>query len=133
MDMGDGTKAQMVVSTDRMIVAGGASTYRVISAATANAAVIKPTAAILYGIQISNLAPLSATRAVKLYNQSTVPLATDVPAMVFALPPNACIDISRSRGVAFPAGLAIAIVTGPLDAVFAAVGAGDVTANLNFT
>lgn len=133
MDMGDGSKAQMVVSMDRMTVAGGASTFRVISAASANAAVVKPTAAILYGIQMSNLAPLSATRAVKLYNQNTVPVASDVPAMVFALPPYACIDISRSRGVAFPAGLAISIVIGPLDGVFAAVGAGDVTVNINFT
>jgi len=133
VDMLDGTKAPMVVAMDRMTVAGGASTFRVISAASANAAVVKNSAAIMYGLQISNLAPLSATRAVKLYNQSTVPVASDIPAMVFALPPNACIDISRSRGVAFPAGLAIAIVTGPLDTVFAAIGAGDVTVNLNFT
>lgn len=133
VDMGDGTKARVLVSMDRLTVAGGASTYRAIAAATNNAAVIKPTAAILYGIQLTNLAALGATRVVRLYNQNTVPVAADSPAMTIVLPGNACIDISRSRGVAFPAGLAIAISTSILDGVLAAVLAGDVTANLNFT
>lgn len=133
MDLGDGTKAALVVSLDRMMVAGGASTFRTISAASANAAVIKAGAAILYGIQISNMTALGATRVVKLYNQSTAPVAADSPAMVFVVPGNFPIDISRSRGVAFPNGLAIAITTSILDGVLAAVGAGDVSVNLNFT
>lgn len=116
-----------------MMVAGGASTFRALSAANNNAAVIKNSAAILYGIQISNMTALGATRVVKLYNQSTIPVAADLPAMVFVVPGNFPIDISRSRGVAFPNGLAIAITTSILDGVLAAVGAGDVSVNLNFT
>lgn len=133
VDMGDGTKALVMVSMDRMQVAGGASTFRAISAASTNALVIKPTAAILYGIQITNVAALGASRAVKLYNQSTAPVASDVPAMTLVAPGTGWFDLSRSRGIAFPNGLAIAISSSLLDGVLAAAGLGDVTVNLNFT
>lgn len=132
-DMGDGTMAEVVATMDRLTVAGGASTFRAISAASTNAVVIKPTAAILYGIQMTNLAALGAARVVKLYNQNTVPTAASVPALTFVLPGNGFFDVTRSRGVAFPAGLAISISSSVLDGVLAAIGAGDVTVNLNFT
>lgn len=133
VDMGDGTRALQVVSMDRTQVAGGASTFRAVSAATTNAAVIKTSAGIVYGIQMTNMAPLNAARTVKLYNQDTVPIAGDIPAMTLVLPGTGFYDFTRSRGVAFPNGIAIAITAGLLDNLFTAVGLGDVTVNLNFT
>ncbi len=131
IDMGDGTQARMVVAMERLTVAGGASTFKAVSAATTNAAVIKASAAILYGIQITNTS--LTQRTVKLYSQAAAPSGTDVPAMTLVVPAGQAIDVSRSRGVAFPAGLAIAISASPLDNVLSAVGAGDVILNLNFT
>lgn len=133
VDMGDGTKALQVVTMDRSVVAGGASTFRAVSAASTNAMVIKPSAGILYGIQMTNQAALGASRTVKLYNQATVPTAADVPAMTLVLPSTGFFDVTRSRGVAFPSGIAIAITASLLDNVFSAVGLSDVTVNLNFT
>lgn len=101
----------------KAVVGPGASVYRAVSAANNNAAVIKASAGVVYGIHINNVN--AAARYLKLYNKATTPApATDnaLLKLVIPLAPSSAVqNISFPAGVAFTTGIGVALVTGIAD------------------
>lgn len=116
-------------STTTSVAGRGALNYRKISLASTNGDLIKSKAATVYGWFLSN--QNAATRYIKLYNQVGSPtVGTDVPFMTIAIPGGASANMAFDTGVAFGAGLAIAMTTGNTDADTGAVAANDVIVNI---
>lgn len=117
-------------------LAGGLSQYafRVVTSASANAALIKAGAATLYGYCFANTS--SGWRYVHLYDSATVPtMGTTPDARIIALPPNSSVAYGATDiGVAFLSGLSIAVTTAAaaLDNTVATVAAGDVVGMLDY-
>lgn len=119
----------------RPATSGGHSIYRLISAATTNAASIKGSAGQVYGAIITNTN--AAVRYVKLYNKATAPtVGTDIPVMTLAIPGNtagAGMVFSFENGIAFGTGIGSATTTGAADSDTGAVAANEIIVNLFYT
>lgn len=110
------------------LTTGGLTTFRRISTADVNAAVVKGSAGRLYGWALSNnnANPIY----VKLYNKASAPDETDVPLITFMIPGGGSANFSTDIGIAFATGIGLRITTGAADADTGAVGAAEVIINL---
>lgn len=100
------------------IATGGATLYRLLSAASTNANSVKASAGKVYKIWATNTN--AAVRYVKLYNKASSPtVGTDTPVMTLAIPGNAAgagaIFDAGDVGANFATGIAIATTTGAAD------------------
>jgi hypothetical protein len=108
----------------------GGSSYHVVAAASANAANIKASAGVVYGIDIFNNAAYPIY--VKLHNTSGAP--TPGSGVVRAFGVQAGVHYSKTfpLGLAFTTGIGISIVTGITDASAAAVAANDCVVDVEY-
>jgi hypothetical protein len=109
----------------------GLAPYKLISAATTNANVVKVTAGQLYHVWLGNTA--GAARFVKFYNRTTAPtVGTDVPTLTYMIPAGASLAFDEANGISFGAGIALAITAGMADTDATAIGANEVAVNLGY-
>jgi hypothetical protein len=109
---------------------GGATIYRLLSAATTNSNNVKSTAGQLYGWYMFNTS--ASIKYVKLYNKATAPtVGTDTPVLTFPLPAtDGAVQNPSGVGIPFATGIGIAITGAAADADTTAVAANDVIVNL---
>lgn len=111
--------------------AQGASPFKVISAATTNATLVRagPTQLTAYYMSNQN----AAVRYVKLYDKATAPtVGTDVPKWTLGIPPGAAANVVFTFPLQFSLGLGLSMTTGVADNDNTAVAATEVVANLAF-
>jgi len=105
--------------------------YKLQSAATTNASLVKPGDTTLYHLVATNTN--AAVRYLKLYDKATAPtVGTDSPEMTIALPATSTVSIPFAEGQRFLLGLGLATTVGIADSDVAAVGANDVKARLSY-
>lgn len=126
---------QSIVPTNpRAAATGGATPYKLISAATTNATSLKASAGQVYSIIA--IGTTANIRYLKFYNKASAPtVGTDVPVLTIPIPGNtqgAGLAIHFTVGTIFSTGIAFAITAGVADADSAAVGASDVIVNLTY-
>lgn len=109
---------------------GAASIHHVVSAASANAAVVKASAGRLVGWMLSNTT--TAWQFVKLHNAATAPTAGAGVVMTIALPPGGGATAFPPGGIGFSTGIGRTIVTGSADADATATTVGAVVGDLFF-
>lgn len=115
---------------------GGLSQARYISgtAATANTQVIKASAGQLYGYTFYNAA--TSVRYIHFYNITTAPtMGTSADARVIAVPPSSSLVYNGNDiGIAFSAGIAIAVTTAPgaTDNTVASIAVNDIVGMVDF-
>jgi hypothetical protein len=136
----DAATQRVALATDANTVkqaahtSGGATPYKLISAATTNATSVKASAGQVYGIQVFN--SNAAIRYLKLYDKASAPtVGTDVPVKVIAIPGNtagAGVVAPISIGAAFSNGIAFALTTGAADSDTGAVAANEIIVNLDY-
>lgn len=117
------------------VATGGATPYKLISAATTNATSVKASAGTLYGIQVFNLN--AAARYLKLYDKASAPtVGTDTPVKVLMIPGNTAgagvVVPVATCGLIFSSGIAFALTTGITDADTGAVAASEIVVNLDY-
>lgn len=108
-------------------------TYKLVSAATTNANVVKAGQGTVYGIQAYNVN--ASARYLKFYDKATAPtVGTDTPVKTILIPGNiAGAGNNVVCNFTLQAGIAIAITSGMADADTGAVGAADVVVNIDFS
>ena len=107
----------------------GTSVNKLVTAATTNAAVIKATAARVYGYHYTN--NTAATKYVRLYNKATAPtVGTDSPAVVIPIAPNASVLVDHTIPITFATGLGISVTGGFADNDATVTAVGDVVGHL---
>ncbi len=111
---------------------GGCTMYHRKATGDTNLVSIKGSAGQIYGLHVVNRA--GAERFVKLYNKASAPvLLSDVPVIVIPLRAGETAVISEINGMAFSAGIAMAITGGIGDTDTTALTANDVVLNLRYT
>ncbi|MDB5165035.1 MAG: hypothetical protein JWL89_661 [Candidatus Saccharibacteria bacterium] len=106
---------------------GGLAGFRIKSAASTNATLVKASAAGLYGLVLSN--DNAAKRYFKIYNKATAPtVGTDTPVTTILIPPSSTVSVTMSDIAVstLPTGLSFAITGAITDADTSAIGADDV-------
>lgn len=113
---------------------GGATPFKLISAATTNATSVKGSAGTLYGIQVISV--IATVRFLKLYDKASAPtVGTDTPIKVIPIPANtagAGVVISAPVGINFANGIAFAITANIGDSDNTAIAANDCVVNLDY-
>jgi len=122
-------------ATSGGLTIGPGSGAKLISAASPNATSVKGSAGQVYGWYITNTN--ASARFVKLYNKASSPtVGTDVPVMTLLIPGNTsgsgAVAAEFVSGIAFGAGIALALTTGSADADTGAVAASEIIVNLFF-
>jgi len=115
------------------VATGGATKFRIVSAATTNATSTKATAGVLKMLSLGNVN--AAARFLKVYDKASAPtVGTDVPVWTIMIPANPTAALGAGReipfppeGIAFSNGIAFAITANYADSDTTAVAAGDVT------
>lgn len=121
--------AQYVAPTAH--TAGGATPYKLNSAATTNATSVKASAGQVYSIVATNTN--ASARYLKLYNKASAPtVGTDTPVQVYMLPAGGGVSIALPVGMVFSTGIALATTTGAADSDTGAVAANEIIVNLTF-
>lgn len=111
--------------------AGGATPYKLVSAATTNATSVKASAGQVYSIVATNTN--AAVRYLKLYNKASAPtVGTDTPVQVYALPAGGGVSIALPVGMIFTTGIAFALTTGAADSDTGAVALSEILVNLTY-
>lgn len=124
------------VSNGTMIPSGsagaaGSSVFKVLSAATTNAGVVKAGAGRIYGYHISNSS--ASWRYIRLYNQVAAPtVGTTVPIMVIPIGPGQTITSDKSIPITFATGIAISITGAAADLDATAIVANEVVGHILF-
>lgn len=104
---------------------GGLSKYKILSAATNNAANIKASAGQVYGYWVMNTG--ATTRFLKLYNNAGTPApASDTVFLTVPLPQNVAVVFDTSIGIAMGTGIGIAIVANVGDTDNTAISANEI-------
>lgn len=104
---------------------GGASAYKVLTAATTNAASVKASTGRLYGYSLANTA--AAARFVRFYDLAAAPtVGTSVPLYTVAIPAGATVQLFSELGVNLVNGLGIAITAAAADLDATVTAANDV-------
>lgn len=140
VDEGDAGAARMTLDRKQIVstyahTAGGATPYKLVSAATTNATSVKASAGTVYMITASNVN--AAVRYLKLYNKASAPtVGTDTPVLTYAIPGNTAgagtnIPIPNV-GINFSTGIALALTTEATDAGTTAVAANEIVVNLAY-
>lgn len=111
------------------VATGGATMYRLLSAASTNANNIKASAGKIYKIWVTNTN--AAVRYVKIYNTATAPTAgAGTPILTLAVPGNTAgggaVFDAGDVGANFSTGIGITITTGAADADTGAVAANEI-------
>lgn len=110
---------------------GGSTPSHAISAATTNATNVKASAGLLYGLSISNTN--AAARYFKLYDKATAPtVGTDIPKMTIQVPGNGTVIRAFPVGLAFSAGIGYAATGAITDGDTTAIGANDLSMDLDY-
>lgn len=110
---------------------GGAGDFHLISAASTNATNIKNSAGQVYGYEIYNAN--AAVRYVKLYNKASAPsVGTDTPFRTIGVPPNGRASFQTAMGLVMGTGISIATTTGIADSDNNAVGASDLSIDIDY-
>lgn len=105
--------------------------YKVISAASTNATVVKASAGRLYGYELGNTS--AADVFIHFYNKATAPtVGTDVPIFTLFVPADGRIEKEFGAGYYFSAGISYSITTGSADTDAGAVGLGDLVGVLSY-
>lgn len=139
VDEGDIGAARMTLDRRQIVVpqsytAGGATPYRLISAASTNATSVKASAGQVYSIAAFNTN--AAVRYLKLYNLSVAPtVGTSTPVQTYALPgatTGGGFTLSIPVGMEFTTGIALALTTGAADTDTGAVAANEIVISLSF-
>ena len=105
--------------------------YKLISAATTNAAAVKAAAGRVYGWHFANTT--ASYKFVKIYNLAVAPtVGTSVPVQTLAIPPNGAIQYAGEIGVFHATGIAIAVTNGAADTDATAVAVNDVIGALYY-
>ncbi len=121
--------AQYVAPTAH--TAGGATPYKLISAATTNATSVKASAGQIYSIVAMN--SNASARYLKLYNKASAPtVGTDTPVQVYMLPGGGGVTITLPVGMIFSTGIALATTTGAADSDTGAVALSEIVINLTY-
>lgn len=140
VDEGDTGAARMTLDRKQIVsvyahTAGGATPYKLVSAATTNATSVKASAGTVYMITASNVN--AAVRYLKLYNKASAPtVGTDTPVFTFAIPGNTAgagtnIPVP-TVGLNFGTGIAFALTTEATDAGSTGVAANEIVVNLAY-
>lgn len=114
---------------------GGATPYKLVSAATTNATTIKASAGQVFMVTASNVN--AAVRYLKFYNKASAPtVGTDTPVLTFAIPGNTAgagtnIPIPAC-GIAFGTGISFATTTEATDAGTTGVAANEIVINVAY-
>lgn len=111
---------------------GGATPFRLLSAATTNATSLKASAGKLMSLYVCNLN--AAVRYLKFYNKASAPtVGTDTPVLTYPIPASTTgagvVVHLPPDGIAFGTGIAYATTTGVADADTGAVAANEVIVN----
>ena len=115
--------------------AGGATPYKLVSAASTNATSVKGSAGQIYMITASNVN--ASARYLKLYNKASVPtVGTDTPVHTFIIPGNTAgagtnIPVPDC-GIEFTTGIAFALTTEATDVGSTGVAANEIVVNLAY-
>jgi hypothetical protein len=140
VDEGDTGAARMTLDRKQIVstyahAAGGATAYKLVSAATTNATSVKASAGTLYMVTASNVN--AAARYLKLYNKASAPtVGTDTPVFTFIIPGNTAgagtnIPIPNV-GINFATGIAFALTTEATDAGSTGVALSEIVINLAY-
>lgn len=140
VDEGDAGAARMTLDRKQIVTpaahtSGGATPYKLVSAASTNATSVKGSAGQVYMITASNVN--AAARYLKLYNKASAPtVGTDVPVHTFIIPGNTAgagtnIPVP-AVGLNFSTGIAFALTTEATDAGTTAVAASEIVVNLGY-
>lgn len=139
VDEGDAGAARMTLDRKQIVTlqphtAGGLTPYKLVSAATTNATVVKASAGQLYEIFVSSVN--AAVRYLKLYDKATSPtIGTDTPIWTLAIPGNtagAGFAKTIPNGLTFTAGISFGLTTEATDAGTTAVAANEIVVNLGY-
>lgn len=104
----------------------GATTSRILAAATDNPVLVKTGASKLFGLSVGN--DTAAKKYLRLYNKATAPTSADTPVATFIIPASGNLDFDgMDFGAAFPLGLGYRITGAAGDADATATAVGDVT------
>lgn len=113
---------------------GGATPYKLISAASTNATSVKASAGTVYSIFGHNVN--AAVRFLKFYNKASAPtVGTDTPVLTLPIPASttgAGFVFTSSVGFAFSTGIAFALTTAVADSDTGAVAANEIVVNLGY-
>lgn len=116
---------------DVAATSGGSTPRHAISAASTNATSVKGSAGMVYGISISNTN--AAARYFKLYDKSSSPtVGTDTPKSTIQIPANATVIRVYPVGMVFSSGIAYAATGAMGDSDTTAIGAGDLSMDLDY-
>jgi len=140
VDEGDAGIARMTLDRKQIVAnyahtTGGATPYKLVSAASTNATSVKASAGQVYMITASNVN--AAVRYLKLYNKASAPtVGTDVPVLTFAIPGNTAgagtnIPVP-TVGLNFSTGIAFALTTEATDAGSTGVALSEIVVNLAY-
>lgn len=128
------TRNGATVSTPTAHTLGGATPYKLNSAASTNATSLKASAGQIYSIMATNTN--AAVRYLKLYNKASAPtVGTDTPIQVYALPgatTGGGFALSIPVGMEFTTGIAFALTTGAADSDTGAVAANEIIVNITY-
>lgn len=98
-----------------VVLGGGLTTSKTVSAASTNATAVKTSPGRVHGFAASNVN--AAVRYLKLYNKASAPtVGTDVPFMTLSLPPGTNTNMNWPAGILFSTGIAFALTTEATDA-----------------
>jgi hypothetical protein len=137
VDEGDIGVARMTLDRKAIVTplahtAGGATPYKLVSAASTNATSLKNGAGQIYSIVAMNIN--AAVRYLKLYNKASAPtVGTDTPVQVYAIPgatTGGGFSINIPVGMEFTTGISFALTTGITDADTGAVAASEILVNI---
>jgi len=110
---------------------GGATPNHLISAATTNATLVSAGAHQVYNLAVSNTN--AAARYVKLFNKATAPVTgTDTPIKTIQVPANGTVIMAFPVGLAFSLGIGFAATANLADLDNTAIGAGDLSIDLDW-
>ncbi len=130
-DNGSGVLVQ-AVRIDATASQDGAFQYRILSANSTNATLVKASPAALWGWDFYNTN--AAVRWLKLYNKTSAPtVGSDTPSMTIALKPGDHSRIVIPFAIPFPTGLSFALTTGVADSDTGAVAANEITGHVFWT
>ena len=140
VDEGDMGAARMTLDRKQIVAnyahtAGGATPYKLVSAATTNATNVKASAGTVYMITASNVN--AAARYLKLYNKASAPtVGTDVPVLTLIIPGNTAgagtnIPVP-TVGINFGTGISFALTTEATDAGTTGVALSEIVVNLAY-
>ena len=129
------TATQMVMGgalvTQTVAIAGGSIPFHLISGASTNGTVVKASVGQIYGYDISNTA--GSARYVHIYNKGTTPtVGTDVPIRTLQIPANGNRSLTFPLALALSNGISLSATTGIADTDTGAVGAGDLSIDLDY-